>query len=159
MNAPSVFLIAKDLRNMQVWVAVNEADITLKTMHALYSSPKHEHTRAFLKLLSGAQLASNYHAAQVIIATIYKVCKMKMSKEFIECLTSEPSFRFFLVHYIKTVYDCLGHIEVKKMQDPPITQDNIMPFPGEYVGSQLEESECMLCLALQDLYSKNNVKK
>ncbi|MCL2330422.1 MAG: efflux RND transporter periplasmic adaptor subunit, partial [Phycisphaerae bacterium] len=27
LNAPSVFLIAKDLRNMQVWVAVNEADI------------------------------------------------------------------------------------------------------------------------------------
>jgi HlyD family secretion protein len=27
LNAPSLFLIAKDLRRMQVWVAVNEADI------------------------------------------------------------------------------------------------------------------------------------
>jgi len=27
LNAPSLFLIAKDLRHMQVWVAVNEADI------------------------------------------------------------------------------------------------------------------------------------
>jgi HlyD family secretion protein len=27
LSAPSLFLIAKDLRNMQVWVAVNEADI------------------------------------------------------------------------------------------------------------------------------------
>jgi len=27
MNAPSLFLIAKDLRKMQVWVSVNEADI------------------------------------------------------------------------------------------------------------------------------------
>lgn len=29
LNAPSLFLIAKDLRRMQVWVAVNEADIGL----------------------------------------------------------------------------------------------------------------------------------
>ncbi len=29
LNAPSLFLIAKDLRKMQVWVAVNEADIGL----------------------------------------------------------------------------------------------------------------------------------
>lgn len=27
LNAPSLFLIAKDLRNMQIWVAVNEADV------------------------------------------------------------------------------------------------------------------------------------
>ena len=27
LNAPSLFLIAKDLTRMQVWVAVNEADI------------------------------------------------------------------------------------------------------------------------------------
>ena len=27
LNAPSLFLIAKDLNKMQVWVAVNEADI------------------------------------------------------------------------------------------------------------------------------------
>ena len=27
LNAPSLFLIAKDLKRMQVWVAVNEADI------------------------------------------------------------------------------------------------------------------------------------
>lgn len=27
LNAPSLFLIAKDLRNVQIWVAVNEADI------------------------------------------------------------------------------------------------------------------------------------
>src|SRR5439155_9135451 len=27
LNAPSLFLIAKDLKKMQVWVSVNEADI------------------------------------------------------------------------------------------------------------------------------------
>ena len=27
LNAPSLFLIAKDLRRMQVWASVNEADI------------------------------------------------------------------------------------------------------------------------------------
>ena len=27
LNAPSLFLIAKDLKRMQVWVSVNEADI------------------------------------------------------------------------------------------------------------------------------------
>ena len=27
LNAPSLFLIAKDLTKMQVWVAVNEADV------------------------------------------------------------------------------------------------------------------------------------
>ncbi len=27
LNAPSLFLIAKDLKNMQIWVAVNEADV------------------------------------------------------------------------------------------------------------------------------------
>ena len=27
LNAPSLFLIAKDLSRMQVWVAVNEADV------------------------------------------------------------------------------------------------------------------------------------
>ena len=27
LNAPSLFLIAKDLRRLQIWVSVNEADI------------------------------------------------------------------------------------------------------------------------------------
>ena len=27
LNAPSLFLLAKDLKQMQVWVSVNEADV------------------------------------------------------------------------------------------------------------------------------------
>jgi HlyD family secretion protein len=45
LNAPSLFLIAKDLRRMQIWASVNEADIGQIRAHRQHQVSRFLHCR------------------------------------------------------------------------------------------------------------------
>ncbi len=74
MNAPSLFLIAKDLRKMQVWVSVNEADIGQirigqKTTFTVDAFPDIEFNGAVQKIRLNATMSQNVVTYVVEIGT------------------------------------------------------------------------------------------
>lgn len=74
LNAPSLFLIAKDLRRMQVWASVNEADIgQLKVgtpvTFTVDAFPKDEFHGEVVQVRLNAKMTQNVVTYTVVIAT------------------------------------------------------------------------------------------
>ncbi len=74
LNAPSLFLIAKDLRRMQVWASVNEADIgDLKVgtpvTFTVDAFPKDEFQGRVVQVRLNAKMTQNVVTYTVVIAT------------------------------------------------------------------------------------------
>jgi HlyD family secretion protein len=74
LNAPSLFLIAKDLRRMQVWASVNEADIgDLKVgtpvRFSVDAFPKDEFQGEVVQVRLNAKMTQNVVTYTVVIAT------------------------------------------------------------------------------------------
>jgi HlyD family secretion protein len=74
LNAPSLFLIAKDLRRMQVWASVNEADIgDLKVgtpvTFTVDAFPKDEFKGEVVQVRLNAKMTQNVVTYTVVIAT------------------------------------------------------------------------------------------
>ncbi len=74
LNAPSLFLIAKDLRRMQVWASVNEADIgELKVgtpvSFTVDAFPKDEFRGEVVQVRLNAKMTQNVVTYTVVIAT------------------------------------------------------------------------------------------
>src|SRR5262249_7938018 len=74
LNAPSLFLIAKDLTKMQVWVAVNEADVGrikpgTPVTFTCDSFPGHEFSGTVVKVRLNAAMTQNVVTYTVEIET------------------------------------------------------------------------------------------
>jgi len=74
LNAPSLFLIAKDLKQVQVWVAVNEADIGYiqpgqKVSFTVDAYPDEEFTGTVRKIRLNASMTQNVVTYTVEVAT------------------------------------------------------------------------------------------
>jgi HlyD family secretion protein len=74
LNAPSLFLIAKDLRRMQVWVLVNEASIgrirpEMPVQFTVDAYPKDTFRGRVIQVRMNAQMTSNVVNYMVIVET------------------------------------------------------------------------------------------
>ncbi len=74
LNAPSIFLIAKDLRRMQVWASVNEADIgrihlDMPVQFTVDAFPGEKFRGTVTQIRMNAQMTSNVVTYTVIVTT------------------------------------------------------------------------------------------
>ena len=74
LNAPSLFLIAKDLRRMQIWSSVNEADIGqiqkgMKTRFTVDAYPRETFEGRVKQIRLNAQMTQNVVTYTVVIET------------------------------------------------------------------------------------------
>lgn len=74
LNAPSIFLIAKDLRRMQVWASVNEADIgrihlDMPVQFTVDAYPGETFRGTVTQIRMNAQMTSNVVTYTVIVTT------------------------------------------------------------------------------------------
>jgi len=74
LNAPSLFLIAKDVRRIQVWASVNEADIGRiypgqRVKFTVDARPKEVFTGEVLQIRWNAQMIQNVVMYTVVVAT------------------------------------------------------------------------------------------
>ena len=91
LNAPSLFLIAKDLRKMEVWVSVNEADIgnihpNQKVTFSVDAFPGEEFSGEVRKIRLNASMAQN------VVTYIVEVSADNSSGRLLPYLTANVKF-------------------------------------------------------------------
>ncbi|MBN8549099.1 MAG: efflux RND transporter periplasmic adaptor subunit [Deltaproteobacteria bacterium] len=91
LNAPSLFLIAKDLNRMQVWVSVNEADIGKihpgqKVTFTVDAFPNEEFSGEVLKIRLNATMSQN------VVTYIVEVATDNSNGKLLPYITANVSF-------------------------------------------------------------------
>jgi HlyD family secretion protein len=82
LNAPSIFLIAKDLRRMEIWVSVSEADIGqisegMPVRFSVDSCPGEKFTGAVSQIRLNAQMQQNVVTYTVVVTFDNSAGKLK----------------------------------------------------------------------------------
>jgi HlyD family secretion protein len=134
LNAPSLFLIAKDLRRMQVWVSVNEADIG--SIHA--GQP----VTFTVDALPGqtfygkvAKIRLNATMTQNVVTYTVEVRADNSSGKLLPYLTANVQFEVARRTNVLTVANAALRWSPRPEQIAPEFQDNLRTNSGQRGGS------------------------
>ncbi|QDU26770.1 Macrolide export protein MacA [Anatilimnocola aggregata] len=135
LNTPSLFLIAKDLRRMQVWASVNEADIGLVKVN----TPVHFKVDAFPKDTfygTVTQIRLNASMSQNVVTYTVVITTDNSNQRLLPYLTADVKFE------IEKRHDALIVPNVALRYKPQ--RDRISPADRESVPQVTDENQGLI---------------
>lgn len=133
LNAPSLFLLAKDLRKMQVWVAVNEADIgNIHSGQPVTFSVDALTGQTFHGRVSKIRL--NASMTQNVVTYTVEVTTDNSSGKLLPYLTANVQFEVARRTSVLTVSNAALRWSPKPAQIAPEFRDAAEPDPGRQGG-------------------------